>query len=433
MNRIFQIIAGTLLPAVFFPFVPIAAANPALTPGVWKNISPPNSALGKADNVFCQGMAIDPNNPSTLYLCVCAYDVSLAVGLFKSTNGGESWARAGNLDEPVHVVVDPKNSNRLYCVDGVRGNTIGFWVSTDAGASWTKPDGFSKATQGSVGTQDLYSVAIEPGNFDHVLVSFHSPWSGGSNNAGILESTDGGTSWKAVNPPEASAGGYGMAVFFLYFPQLNLGDKNTWLFTAQQGGFFRTTDAGSTWSLVYDKQMTHGGNQIYCSKTGVLYSGGYQYPARSTNNGASWTQITKGLDYSWYMGVCGDGQFIYIGNSGENRPFFVSPESDGTQWSVYRGGAQTFSSDPFEMGYDPVNGIMYSSNWEGLFALKTTSGASVNDPPAKAGRALARPGTRKAVMGAGVFDGCEAFDGSGRRMTGGGKKPKAMMNIVKPR
>jgi len=29
-----------------------------------------------------------------------------------------------------------------------------------------------------------------------------------------------------------------------------LGNKNTWLFTAQAGGFFRTTDAGASWTQV---------------------------------------------------------------------------------------------------------------------------------------------------------------------------------------
>jgi hypothetical protein len=70
-------------------------------------------------------MAIDPNTPSTLYLCICAYDVQYG-GLFKTTDAGSSWTKVGDLDEPLHLVIDPKNSNHLYCVDGVRGNTIGF-------------------------------------------------------------------------------------------------------------------------------------------------------------------------------------------------------------------------------------------------------------------------------------------------------------------
>jgi hypothetical protein len=413
-------------------------AAPVLAPGVWTKLTPASVIITDTNHVFCQGMAIDPGNPSTLYLGICAYDVSKA-GLYKTTDGGSTWAKTGNLDEPVHIAVDPRNSNHLYCVDGVRGNTIGFWVSTDGGATWIKPQGFIAATQDPVGTQDVYSIATEPGDFNHILVSFHSPWNDGSKNAGVLESKDGGSTWIVHNPPAGSASGYGMSVFFLSYPAHGLGNKNTWLFTAQAGGFFRTTDAGATWKQVYDKQMTHGGNQIYCSKTGVLYSGGYQYLARSTDTGASWQQVTKGLDYSWYIGVCGDGNYLYTGTSGTNRPFFTSPENDGLTWTAYQGGTQTFTTDPFEMFFDSTNRIMYSANWEGLFALKVVGSMNVRRAkrPAATARnvrlhervfvAVGKWADLQGYMGARVVD---VYDIRGRLLGNGldmnkkGKRPK---------
>ncbi len=345
------------------------ADTPPLTVGLWKSITPAGVTMSAANHVFCQGMAIDPKRPSTLYLCVCAYDVTKG-GLYKTTDRGSHWSRIGNLDEPIHIAVDPHHSNHLYCVDGVRGNTQGFWISTDGGVSWTLPPGFAAATQPPVGTRDLYSLAVDPTDFNHVLVSFHSPWSG-SNNCGVLESRDGGTTWVSHNPPAGSAKGYGMAVFFLYDPITKQGDKNTWLFTAQAGGFYRTTDAGSTWSQVYPLQMTHGGNQLYRAKNGVLYAGAYQYPVRSVDNGASWQPLKQGLVYSWYMGICGDGKNLYTGCVNAHQPFFTSPEKDGVTWTAYGNGAQTFSEEPFEMGYDAANHILYSASWsEGLLALK---------------------------------------------------------------
>jgi len=334
----------------------------------WKNITPSTATMSEENHVFCQGMAIDPSHPSTLYLCVCAYDVSKG-GLFKTTDFGKTWAKVGLLDEPIHVVIDPHNSNHLYCVDGVRGATLGFWTSNDGGKTWLMPPGFATVADKTVGSRDLYSIAVDPADFKHILVSFHSPWRG-SNNCGVLESVDGGADWSVHNPPAGSAGGYGMAIFFLYNPTTHQGDRNTWLFTAQQGGFFKTADGGASWTQVYNKQMTHGGNQLYRTRDGVLYSGGYQYPVRSADNGNSWAQITKGLVYSWYMGICGDGENLYTACSNKNEPFFTSPESDGLTWSAFQGGAQKFSAEPFEMYYDAKNRIMYSASWsEGLLAL----------------------------------------------------------------
>jgi photosystem II stability/assembly factor-like uncharacterized protein len=345
-----------------------AMANPTLEPRVWARITPGGVVMTPDNHVFCQGMALDPERPSTIYLGVCAYDVSKG-GLYKTTDGGSTWRKVGNLDEPVHVVVDPHHSGHLYCVDGVRGATQGFWVSTDSGETWTSPPGFASVAR-KVGTQDLYSIAVDPTSFDHILVSFHSPWAG-SNNCGVLESKDGGQSWIVHGPPPGSAGGFGMAIFFLFDPKTGQGDSETWLFTAQAGGFFRTTDGGKTWSRVYNLQMTHGGEQLYRTSEGTLYAGAYQYPVRSTDNGLSWQAIKNGLVYSWYIGICGDGRDLYTACSNPNEPFFASPETDGLHWTPCAGGAQKFSAEPFEMQYDARNHILYSASWgEGLLALK---------------------------------------------------------------
>ena len=337
--------------------------------GVWRNISPSGVTMTAVNHVFCQGMAIDPRHPSTLYLCVCAYDVSKG-GLYKSTDSGTTWNRIGILDEPIHISIDPRNSNHLYCVDGVRGATLGFWISNDGGATWELPQGFAKVADGVVKTRDLYSLAVDPTDFKHLLVSFHSPWNG-TDNCGLLESKDSGASWTVHDPPAGSARGYGMAVFFLFNPSTHQGDKNTWLFTTQAGGFYKTADAGATWKQVYDKQMTHGGNQLYRTREGVLYSGGYQFPVRSTDNGETWRQIKAGLVYSWYMGICGDGTTLFTACSNSNEPFFTSSERDGETWTAFEGGAQKFSAEPFEMHYDAKSRTMYAASWsEGLLALK---------------------------------------------------------------
>lgn len=354
-----------LLPGWLLPQA--AAQTPESTPGVWRKITPPTVTTSFEDHVFCQGVTLDPNHPATVYLCICAYDAKKG-GLHKSTDSGATWKKIGHLDEPLHLAVDPRNSQHLYCVDGVRGDRLGFWVSQDGGETWSMPEGFKQITEKPVGTRDLYSLAVDPTDFQHVLVSFHSPWADGQN-CGVLESPDGGGKWVAHAPPPKLKGGYGMAVFFLFDPEKKIGDKNTWLFTAQEGGFFKTTDGGRTWTNVYEHPMTHGGNQLYRAADGTLYSGGYQYPARSTDNGSSWKQIKDGLIYSWYMGICGDGTHIYTASTNKKEPFFVSTETDGLHWKPL--GEQRFSAVPFEMAFDPVNRILYAASWEeGLLALK---------------------------------------------------------------
>jgi hypothetical protein len=75
------------------------------------------------------------------------------------------------IDSPIHVEVDPSNSQHLYVTQGVRGTTLGFWISNDGGNTWTKTAGFKNIEAAT--TSDVTSMAVDPSNFNHVLVGSH--------------------------------------------------------------------------------------------------------------------------------------------------------------------------------------------------------------------------------------------------------------------
>jgi hypothetical protein len=362
----------------------LPAGAPALTPGVWKNITPPadiQCCLGSGGNTYGVLMVtIDPCNPATLYAGI------VLLGLWKSTDAGATWTRLGNpgedpdkwddtttyLDTPFRVAVDPNDSRHLYATDGVDGGTGGFWVSNDAGHTWTRPPGFVEVAKSDSG-YDITTLSIDPSNFKHILLSSHGWWKNRMN-AGILESKDGGDTW-IIHPPLPSWPGGTNSADFLYDPATGQGDSNTWLLAAE--GFWRTTDAGQNWTKVSEYNECHGGNgKPYYAKNGVLYSGAGNYPLRSTDNGLTWKQITAGFPNSSYYAITGDGTTIYTMKSAYfgAKPlpsFMASPEADGLNWQPYESGAQTFVDGPIMLSFDPVNRIMYAASWEaGLWALK---------------------------------------------------------------
>jgi photosystem II stability/assembly factor-like uncharacterized protein len=353
----------------------LPAGAPTLKPGEWTDITPKDmvSLRGTNQTMIAQGIAIDPCDVSTLYWCSTPFDTSKG-GLFKSTDAGSTWKKLGNFDAPLHVRIDPGNPQHLYVGDGVRGATQGFWVSTDGGATWTMPKGFKDVcTQvgipSSCGMYDVYDVSVDPSDFKHVLLSFHSPWSWGDANkgSGVLESKDGGESWIPHAYPNQF--GYGTSVDFLYEPSLGIGDSSTWMVGEQGGGgHFRTTDAGKTWTKVSDNGIFHGGGHSYYSKAGVLFASGAPQNMRSTDNGATWTLTGPGNSTA----VFGDGKLLYSAPALGNNPYFTSPETDGMTWTPYQGGAQKWNNGgPFEITIDAANGILYSSNWEmGAMAMK---------------------------------------------------------------
>src|SRR5262249_42094714 len=107
-------------------------------------------------------------------------------GLFKSTDGGNTWKPLTNgLPAVIQaaVAISPNSHNRLYAsVAGQQGTAI--YRSDDAGESW------SRATQdprpaARIGGGDLPLLAIDPKNPDILYSDSTVTW----------KSTDGGITW----------------------------------------------------------------------------------------------------------------------------------------------------------------------------------------------------------------------------------------------
>jgi hypothetical protein len=323
-------------------------------PGTWKNISPAGPPFGTSVVTFMQGMAIDPCNPFVLYAAVEGYDAGPSKsGLYKSGDAGATWKKVGNLDMPIRIRVDPDDTRHLYACDGVRGGTMGFWISHDGGDTWELPPGF-KSWADTEGTYDVYDVGVDPSDFKHVLLSFHSGWR--ASNAGVAESTDGGSTWKAH--PVPGAGYAGMSITFMR-------NSATWLLGTQSSGYWRTHDAGANWSQVSTECIQHGGGNLYYAKSGLFASGANQN-LRSTDDGLTWKTVGPGGGYN---AIIGDGTRLYALKRFGPIPFVTSGEDDGLTWTDL--GTQQFSEGAFEMAIDHVNGILYAANWgAGLWALK---------------------------------------------------------------
>ena len=340
---------------------------PALTAGQWVDISPPgvNRPRAVAPPFGCMDIQVSPCNPYVLYLTT---DIE---GMWRSTDGGASWVQLGgvvgaNNNSPGDMQINPANPMQLYVVGGVRGNSLGFWVSNDGGTTWAQPAGFTAKANNSVGgwVNDVYDVHADPTDFKHVLLTFHSGWEG-KGDAGVLESKDGGNTWIRHLP--MAGWGAGHSVWFL-------GDSNTWLLGTQGVGYWRTTDAGTTWKQVSTTLMQHGGVSTYVSKSGVLYVGALAGILRSTDNGETFTLVGPKSQDGYYA-IIGDGTNMYtqLANTGGNtvgdQPYLTSPESDGITWTAYN--AQKFADGPYRMAFDSTNRIVYSANWNaGVWALK---------------------------------------------------------------
>ena len=146
--------------------------------------------------------------------------------------------------------------------------------------------------------------------------------------------------------------------------------------TTQNDGFWRSGDAGASWEQVTTADMVHGGNQLYRTEDGTIYSGAVTTMLRSTDEGRTWSEIGPKTAEGYYV-VIGDGEFLYAqqGFTGFNTveddpPYYVSREDDGERWTPLNPD-QVFENGPMSMTFDPESRTMYSSNWNaGVWRLR---------------------------------------------------------------
>lgn len=227
--------------------------------GVWKTTNNGATWTPLTDNLpitRISDISIDPSNPNTMYISVCDFEyigVSLflngrkrhshyGLGVYKTTDGGVNWAPTGltfqltNGDASLirKVIVNPANGNDL-----VACGASGMYKSTNAGVTWVKKlDSL------------FWDLQSDPAN-PNILYGA-TGWVLNSNlgNAGIYKSVDFGNTWMMLNTGMPLTGSI-QRVKLAIAPS----DPNyiyALCVDGSQGlyGFYKSTNAGLTWTFV---------------------------------------------------------------------------------------------------------------------------------------------------------------------------------------
>lgn len=162
-------------------------------------------------------LKIDPIHSNIIY-------VSTARGVLKSADGGKSWFETG-LDRQALLAIDPNDSSTLYAA--ISGQ--GLLRSTDGGDSWSE-----------TGLQNRFisSLAIDPSNSDVIYA--------GTIFNRVFKTTDGANTWFEINDGLTDKGVNALAIDPFNSDIVFAGAPSR--FMEQQGGVFKSTDAGATWT-----------------------------------------------------------------------------------------------------------------------------------------------------------------------------------------
>ncbi len=364
----------------------------------WSSIGP--------DNIGGRIRAIVVNKNNSNQILLGAVDG----GIWKTTNGGASWQPMTDSYGPISIscfVYD--NNQTVYAGTGEGwGNTDaivggGIFKSTDFGSSWTLLPSTYSATNSS--TDPLYwefknvlAMDIDPsGNIYAATKAIN--YTGGVGQyylfGGIYKSTDNGSTWTKISPSSTSTNYYNPTGVIAF-------SSSTIIFAAgsgsPNGGIYRTTDGGTTWNEVTSGLPSSGYNTIVIQKdnSGNAYAvyqstdnstsgdGGLKGIYKSTDSGASWTQLTSppkitstgNLSYlgtqGWYGSAIGVDPFnnknIYVGG------IDMMKSSNGgstwkqiSYWNTYY-GTPYVHADHHVIAFDPNNsGVLYSGNDGGIY------------------------------------------------------------------
>ena len=238
--------------------------------GVWKTTNSGTTwepVFDNEDSYSIGCIAIDPNNPNTIWVGtgenVSGRHVAYGSGVYRSRDGGQNWENMG-LEDSQHIGmirVDPRDSNTIFvAAQGPLwsgGGDRGLFKSTDGGETWRKVLGDGL---GNTELDDRYTgvseVHINPENPD---VMYAVSWQrlrnvavvmDGGPGTGIHKSEDGGETWRELTEglPEGMMGKTGFAISpqnpDVLYATIELDNRT--------GGFWRSEDGGETWEKKND-------------------------------------------------------------------------------------------------------------------------------------------------------------------------------------
>ncbi|HZY09268.1 MAG TPA: hypothetical protein VFE69_16030, partial [Ilumatobacteraceae bacterium] len=341
----------------------------AASGGLWKSTdggihwspvfdSQPVSSVG--------ALAVAPSDPNVVYAGTgepfTRSHISAGWGMFRSTDAGKTWKRAGleNTGRISRIVVHPTNPDLVYAASlgfayGPQPER-GIYRSSDGGKTWDRVLFVNDSTGASDIVMDPTNPRILYAGFWQIEIKTWGRHSGGGG-SGIWKSTDGGTTWKKLTGsamPSRTVGKIGLGISKAMpsriYALIETGDgvptpegKST-----DSGRLFRSDDGGDTWLLVnHDRQVA--GRTHYYNRMGVSPDN----PNEAYFLTSNWAKTLDGgatiIDPPFTETPGGDHHDIWIDPTNGNR--MVVSHDGGVSVSINRGKSWIVTQLPLAQMY----------------------------------------------------------------------------------
>ncbi len=366
--------------------------------GIWKSTNAGASFKPIFDK-YCMSigcLAIDQKTPTTVFVGTgesnMRNSVSIGDGLYKTTDAGDNWVKVG-LDSTEHIakiIIDPKNPNTIYAAAPgplwSDSKHRGLYKSTDGGDTWTKIFYINEKT----GCAD---IAVDPNNTDVIYATtwefrrFPYAFNSGGKGSGMWKSVNGGKTWKELKEG-LPAKPFGRIALTL---APSSPENMIAIVEAKETGLYISADGGETWKsqsatmnvvsrpfyfscLVIDPKDP---KRVYRPGFGFSYSddGGYSFADASYDGGwvhsdhhALWinpnytNQMYLGTDGGVYYSLDRGATWMFVYNLPVGQFYHVACDNN-TPYRMY-GGLQDNGS---WMAPSAAPGGVNNSSWQSMY------------------------------------------------------------------
>ena len=325
----------------------------------WKNV-------GLRDTRHIGAIVIHPKNPDIAFVAALghAYGPNAERGIFRTTDGGKTWQKVLYKDDHtggIDIVFDPHNSNVLYASlwqvqrtpwslsSGGPGS--GLYKSTDGGETWKRLEGHGLPA----GVLGRIGVSVSGGDSNRVYALIEAK------EGGLYRTDNAGDSWERINDD----GRFRQRAW--YFTHVFADPKNVDTVYVLNTGSFKSTDGGKTFNLMPAPHGDHHGLWIDPDDPDRIINSNDGGVDISRDGGRSWTTQDNQPTAQFYH-VIDDNQWPYhlYGTQQDNSSVAIATFDDSGvigrwDWFDYGGETGFVAPDP----RDP--NIVYGGNEGSIF------------------------------------------------------------------
>ena len=341
--------------------------------GIWKseNAGKTWKHIGLKNSRHIPRMRIHPKNSNIVFAAVMGdlYKPTQERGVYKSSNGGETWKRVLFSDEnsgAIDLIIDPNNSRILYATtwdvrrtpyslsSGGKGSAM--YKSTDEGETWTNISNNKGLPKGLWG---ISGVTVSPVNSDIVWALIENE------KGGVYKSTDAGKTWKLINSERK------LRQRAWYYTRLYADTQNEDILYVLNVRYHKSTDGGKTYQTYNAPHGDHHDLWIAPENNQRMIIGDDGGAQISFDAGENWSTYFNQPTSQFYR-VTTDNHFPYriYAAQQDNSTIRISHRTSGrfigeSDWESTAGGESA------HIAVDPLNNdIVYGGSYGGLLTRK---------------------------------------------------------------